>query len=844
MTRESSAISANELLTPSQSPDSLLDLTDEQRLRLTDVLDRYLSSLEHDAPLDQAAVLAAYPDLADSLRTYFRSLEDLHDMAAGFGGGTPEKETDDSPETGQQRIGDFELLREIGRGGMGVVYEARQISLDRLVAIKILPFASVLDSRQIARFKHEAQAAAQLHHPHIVPVFAVGVERGVHYYAMQLVNGQPLDAFLGDLRNSKQRPPRDHFATIADWIRQAADALHTAHEFGIVHRDVKPSNLLLDTRSQLWVTDFGLARIQHNASLTRTGDLVGTLRYMSPEQAAGRMLLVDHRSDVYSLGATLYELATRCPAYADEPSTSVLRKIESQDPVLPRKLRPEIPLDLENIIRKAMARERDDRYATAADFAADLGRFLNDQPTIARAPSVAERLVRFSRRNAKAMAATISLLLLAVAGLSISAFLIALEKQNTIHQMQRADRYAKDARAVLDRFGRQLAERLADVSGAEQVRRDLLLEASKYYRNFIRDAQHDSTLRTELALAYGRLATLLDEVGSRDEAIAAHQQAVTFLAETNDQRQLALARNNLALAFQRQGNLGGAAEQLSAAITLQQDLLADSPQPSARAIELATSFSNQGLVQQALEQPTLAEASFQAAIQLLQQRLDANSTDAEVLRPLAAAYNNLAGLKQEQPAKAIDLHRQALRIQQQAARRNPADERLQRELALTHFNLASISSRLKLWSNAADEYQQASELQAKLVAHSPANLTYRRDLAISYNNLGLVHSRTQQPDNAEQAFVKSIEVQRPLIATAQATADDYSKLASSLSNYGVVLGKLGHHEQATAALAHAISLQQTAIELQPETVRFRNLLARHQSLHSSLVATADLVIKP
>jgi len=620
--------------------------------------------------------------------------------------------------------------------------------------------------------------------------------------------------------------------------------LHAAHEFGIVHRDVKSSNLLLDANRQLWITDFGLARMQRDASLTRTGDLIGTLRYMSPEQAAGRTLLVDHRSDIYSLGATLYELATLFPAYADEPSTSVLRKIESQDPVPPRKLRPEIPVDLANVIRKAMSRERDDRYATAADFAADLQRFLQNQPTVARAPSASERLVRLTRRHAKAMALTTGLLLLAVAGLSISTWMIAREQANSMKQTARADRYASDTRAVLDRFGRQLAERLAHVAGAESVRRDLLLDASNYYRDFIRDARQDPALRTELALAYGRLATLLDEVGSRDEALAAHQQAVKFLGESSDQRQLALARNNLALAYHRQGKLAEAAEHLATAIATQQDLLAKSSSREDLTLELATSLSNQGLVQQDLDQFVQSESSFHAAIELLKQWSAAHPTNAEVLRPLAAAYNNLAGLERDEPTKAIDLHRQALRWQQQALRTDPSHERLQRELALTHFNLASASSRLKLWSTAADEYQQAIDLQTKLSAHSPANLSHRRDLAVSYNNLGLVHSRTQQPDLAEQAFARSIAVQRSLLASSQATADDYSKLASSLSNWGVALGKLGNHEQATAALTEAISLQQTALELQPDSARFRDLLAKHQALHTSLVSTADLASKP
>ena len=166
--------------------------------------------------------------------------------------------------------------------------------------------------------------------------------------------------------------------------------MQAAHEAGIVHRDIKPSNLLIDEQKKLWVTDFGLARVEHDLSLTRTGDLVGTLRYMSPEQAAGNALLVDHRADVYSLGATLYELATLQPAYGSEQGAALLRKMETCSPLLPRSIRSAIPRPLESIIVNAMARERDQRYATATELAADLQRFLQGEPVHARPPSLLE----------------------------------------------------------------------------------------------------------------------------------------------------------------------------------------------------------------------------------------------------------------------------------------------------------------------------------------------------------------------------------------------------------------------------------------------------------------------
>ena len=286
----------------------------------------------------------------------------------------------------EKRLGDFEIGPEIGRGGMGVVYEATQISLQRKVALKVLPFAAMWDHKQIARFQNEAQAAAQLQHPNIVPVFAVGQERGVHFYAMQLIQGRSLDQILGELRREAQatRHRRRNSAWCRPWRSnrpcsrscrrntrpgsrgiagrsrglgiQAASALHYAHECGVVHRDVKPSNLLVDHRNKLWITDFGLARVQDSPGVTVTGDVVGTLRYMSPEQATGKQALVDPRTDIYSLGATLYELLTLRPAFRGDDRQAVLQAIANQEPVAPRTIDPAIPLDLETIVLQAMAK--------------------------------------------------------------------------------------------------------------------------------------------------------------------------------------------------------------------------------------------------------------------------------------------------------------------------------------------------------------------------------------------------------------------------------------------------------------------------------------------------------
>jgi serine/threonine protein kinase/tetratricopeptide (TPR) repeat protein len=343
---------------------------------------------------------------------------------------------------------------------MGIVYEAEQLSLDRRVALKVLPFATVLDPRQLLRFKNEARAAATLDHPQIVHVYSVGQERGVHFYAMQLIESHSLAEVLNELRtgdSSSRRNPegsvlpptpgalpsgprpndattapgnrlstawselgREYFRQVARWGIQAAEALHYAHQLGIVHRDIKPSNLLVNAEGQVWVTDFGLAMTRAEADLTLTGELVGTLRYMSPKQALGQRGVVDQRTDVYSLGLTLYEFLALRPAFPEQNRAELLRQLERDDP--PR-LRGEhhlgepVPKELETIVFKAIDKDPAARYLTAQQLADDLERFLNDQPIRARTPTWCDQAIKWSRRNRGPLAAALIVMTVLLAGI-------------------------------------------------------------------------------------------------------------------------------------------------------------------------------------------------------------------------------------------------------------------------------------------------------------------------------------------------------------------------------------------------------------------------------------------
>jgi serine/threonine protein kinase/tetratricopeptide (TPR) repeat protein len=848
-------------------------LSGEQRDRLTAILDRYLCALEGGAPPDRDELLQAHPDLAEPLAAYLSSLDQLHDAAAGFGHPAALAGPQPEPAAGgdEKRLGDFRILREVGRGGMGVVYEAYQISLGRRVALKVLPFAAVLDSKQVARFKNEAQAAAQLHHPNIVSVYAVGVERGVHYYAMQFIDGQPLDVALAELRRAAGidtdlpaddaadgepvgsvptgRLPQatrsslltahshnrsDYFGTVIRLGIQAAEALHAAHEYGIVHRDIKPSNLILDGEGNLWVTDFGLARCQADSSLTRTGDVVGTARYMSPEQASGQTALVDSRTDVYSLGTTLYELLVLQAAFPGDDGPALLRQIDQQDPRPLRQLEPRIPADLETVVLKAMAKRREERYLTAQDFADDLRRVLEGRPTIARPPTLPERVGKWARRHRRIVVAGAAVGLCAMLGMAASTLLIAREKTRAEHNFQLAERRFHEAREAVDRFGAQLAERLADVPGTDQVRSELLGETLRYYRNFVDQAQGDPALRADLATTYSKIGTLIGEIGSTQEALDAQRSALALweqlAAENPDhedyRRRLALCRNNLALALRSAGRTEDARRAYQEAIGLQRQLATGQEAESLSGLALA--HANLGLLESEIGELDKAEQSFHEAIRLQEQLLTASPNDPERLRNLAGSLNNLSVLYLgDQPGRAEVLYQKALPYQIQAAKARPRELKYQRDVALTYNNLGMVQSRTKQLPQAAASYGKAIEILRALVRAAPSQNSYRRDLAVSHNNLGMLETRLGRPADAERSFREALELEESLVVQNPHDVDLHSSLGGIYNNLAMVLEELQRPADAAESCRKAIEHQKLAFTAAPNVSRYRVFLSKH-----------------
>lgn len=565
-----------------------------------------------------AEYVSQYPELAEQIEVVFPSISLLENLVRQDRSDRNRQQTQTAFTSSPiQHIGDCRIVREISRGGMGIVYEAVQESLDRRVAIKVLPTSSLASPNQLERFHREAQVAASLHHTNIVAVFGVGQQDGLHYYLMQFIDGVGMDHVLAQLRRlsgaaarsaadttvaghntvaesaaqslrdgsfarGKIAGPTDvarelstrhdeavdkadpeataradrspatvrhgvhYWRSVATIGVQLARALDYAHLQGVLHRDIKPANLLLDTDGAAWITDFGLAKNTEASDLTKTGDIMGTLRYMAPEQLQGA---ASPASDLYSLGLSLYELLTLEPALPEDDQGRLIQLITSGAPPLrPRRINPHIPADLETIVLKAMAHEAAHRYSTAAALADDLQRFLEDRPIQARRVKAPERLWRWCKRNpAMAGLAGLALLLLILVATSTSIGYVrttaALGRESL--QRQRAETTLGISLEALDQVYRRFAPdrmfeppslTVEDADGGTievptqaVLSKDtaaLLEDILKFYNRFAGQDSDNEQLRAEAAKANRRIGDIQSRLGQFAAAEAAYQRAI------------------------------------------------------------------------------------------------------------------------------------------------------------------------------------------------------------------------------------------------------------------------------------------------------------------------------
>jgi serine/threonine protein kinase/Tfp pilus assembly protein PilF len=817
--------------------------------RVLAAVEEYLAALEAGRAPARAEFLSRHAAIAARLADYLDGLELIHraGSAAGpaSGGAAP---ADDL--AGAEPLGDFLLVREVGRGGMGVVYEAEQRSLGRRVALKVLPFAATMDPRQLQRFHNEARAAASLDHPHIVHVHAVGCERGVHYYAMQFIEGQTLAALIADLRRRSDRPApteehpttphvagplapaapsaetapraaasteraprgRDHFRRVAELGIQAAEALDHAHALGVVHRDIKPANLLVDGRGGLWVTDFGLAHVQSDARLTLTGDLVGTLRYMSPEQALAKRGVVDHRADVYSLGATLYELLALEPAFGGADREELLRQIAFEEPKPPRRLNKAIPAELETIVLKALEKNPAERYATAQELADDLRRWLQDRPIQARRPSWARVAAKWTRRHRPVVGSVLAALvvgLAATAWQAVRATVAEQEARSALGQLEQEQDKTTAALKEARRAGQQTLEALRALTDevlerhmARQTQltepdRVFLRQVLRHYEGFAAtkgDGPENRAIRAEGFYRVGRIRAGL---GERQDARSAYERA----------------------------------------IALQKQLAADFPTVPGYRDSLGDSHNSLGVLLADLGKPAEAEAEFRQALVLRKQLAAEFPTMASYRWVLAGTRNNLgnlwAGLGKSAEAEAE--FRQALALQEQLAAGFPTVPHYRHSLANSHNGLGNLLKEVGKRAEAEAEYRKAIAVRKRLVADFPTVPDYRYNLAGSHHNLGQLLAGLGRPVEAEAECRQALALQRQLAADFPTVPNYRDYLARHHNNLGAVLWRLGKRAEAEAEFRQALTLRKQLAADFPNVPGYRrNLAESHHNLGGAL----------
>jgi serine/threonine protein kinase len=722
---------------------------------------------------------------------------------------------------------------------MGVVYRARDLRLNRLVALKMIVAGAHAGSRERARFHTEAETVARLQHPHIVQIYEVGEHDRQLYIAFEYIAGRSLSQELGGA--PLPAVPSTHL------VETLARAVHYAHQQGIIHRDLKPANVLLqplsaegslespDARRSSGpgdklanflpkVADFGLAKLRdQDSSETRTGDVMGTPSYMSPEQAAGRTQEIGPAADVYALGAILYELLTGRPPFRAASAAETAQQVIHDEPVSPFRLQPRLPRDLGTICLKCLEKQPSRRYPSAQALADDLRRFQDGKPTVARPPSPWERGLKWARRR-PAVAALYAVSAMALATLVVTGLIYnrSLQQERNLANEQRdaAEKSRQEAQQHLQlaldaarRFYTNLSgSTLLNVPGQEMLRVELLQQARGFYEKVIEVRGDDPAVLADLANTIWQLGVMKGNVESEAKGIELLQQAAS----------------------------------------IQDRLAREYPDTPAYQKDLARTYNNMGIFHGALGQTADSRATWERAVALREALVRQHPGETDFRRDLAQSYHNLGNLyrRSGQAEKAAPAYRQAQALQEQLAQshpdlsRYPDFTRYHRDLALTCFNLGRLNHEVNHQAApAATAFNQALEIQQKLVSAQPKVQQFQSDVGQTYFYLGSLYIDAGQAGKALEALKKALPIQDRLARDYPKFFQYQSDLAFTYLGLAQVLGDRGDFGQAEDMSRKTIVLQEELIRQRPKTASYLTELATFLNQLGSLLAatgrTAD-----
>jgi tetratricopeptide (TPR) repeat protein len=732
------------------------------------------------------------------------------------------------PGAAVRYFGDYEIRRELGRGGMGVVYQAKQVSLNRPVALKMVKAGVLAGDDELRRFRNEAEAVATLDHPGIVPVYEVGEHAGQHYFSMKLVLGGSLVPLMERYREDPK--------TAARLVAEAAEAVAHAHARGILHRDLKPANILVDQEGHPHITDFGLAkRVEGDIELTQSGAIVGTPAYMSPEQASGRRWAMTTASDVYGLGAVLYALLTGRPPFGGDSVVETIDAVRNRPAEPPRRLNAAVPRDLETICLRCLEKEPRRRYATAQALAADLEAWLESRPIAARRVGAAERAWLWCKRR-PAVAALSAAVAVAIVGGTATVISVQAKANAELRTANRRveQRYELAVEAIKTFHTGVSEDFLLKQDQFKDLRDRLLESAANFYGRLsaLLGRETGPASHRGLAQANFQLAELTSRVGRKTEALAGHRavlalrEAIAATAGADAATKTDVGRSLVTIAGLREAI--GETTQALQTYERAAEILADqlSSDASARAT-LADCRSRRAWL--LLKTGATADAleSYRAARSAQESLARVPGATIEARRDLATTLNGIGVVLSEtgKGAEAMDALREALLIRRQLADENPRSIGLRFVRVASHCTLGEALQRIGRAAEAEAEYRTAIGLGEDLVRANAAVTDFIAQLALGHSGLGFALAETGWIEQACDEHRQAIALLQRLADENPEATDYRARLAVNRGTLGHLLSRIGRNQESMGENKKAISLMKRLADENPEVTDFRARLA-------------------